>query len=340
LIQKIAVLGTGANGSCAAADLTRKGFEVDLLDQWPEHVEAMRRDGLKIFMPDEKIEVAVSAHHLCDLAYMSPKYDLVLLYTKAYDTRWSCELIKPYLHEDGLLVGMQNAMTVNDIVEIVGAERSVGVVVECSSEIFTPGIVQRNTPPKKTWFGVGGLEGSREGSVEEVAEILSNVGNVSISSDIMSAKWIKLVINTTMAVVATLGLNGVEALRANGMREVLMRVTTEALNVSQGMGNKLVPIFGLNEEDIKDSNRFLETLFEKMMADVGPAARDCILQDHLKGRRSEAQDINGLVVENGIKLGLSTEVNSTIVEISKRIHSGELSPGPETFELVKEMISS
>jgi len=77
-----------------------------------------------------------------------------------------------------------------------------------------------------------------------------------------------------------------------------------------------------------------------MMADVGPAARDCILQDHLKGRRSEAQDINGLVVENGIKLGLSTEVNSTIVEISKRIHSGELSPGPETFELVKEMISS
>ena len=340
MIKKIAILGTGANGSCAAADLTSIGYEVDLLDQWPEHVEAMRRDGLRICMPNGKLEVTVSAYHLCELAAMSPKYDLVLLYTKAYDTRWSCELIKPYLHENGLLVGMQNAMTVNDIVEIIGADRTLGVVVECSSEIFTPGVVQRNTPPEKTWFGVGDLEGSREGSSEEVAEILSNVGNVSISSDIMSAKWIKLVINTTMAVVATSGLNGVEGLRANGMREVLMRVTTEALNVSQGMGNKLVPIFGLNEEDIKDTNRFLETLFEKMMADVGPAARDCILQDHLKGRRSEAEEINGLVVEYGAKLGLPTEVNSTIIEVSKRIHSGELSPGPETFELVKEMVSS
>ena len=52
--QKIAILGTGANGSSAAADLTKAGYDVHLIDQWPEHVEVMRRDGVKISMPDEE----------------------------------------------------------------------------------------------------------------------------------------------------------------------------------------------------------------------------------------------------------------------------------------------
>ena len=39
--KKIAVLGTGANGSCVAADLTNAGLDVVLIDQWPEHVEAI-----------------------------------------------------------------------------------------------------------------------------------------------------------------------------------------------------------------------------------------------------------------------------------------------------------
>ena len=65
---------------------------------------------------------------------------------KAYDTRWMAEFIKPYLASDGLLVGVQNAMTAGTIADVVGPTRTLGCVVELSSEIFTPGIVQRNTP--------------------------------------------------------------------------------------------------------------------------------------------------------------------------------------------------
>ena len=46
--KKIAVLGTGANGSCVAADLTNAGLDVVLIDQWPAHVEAMRAHGLHV----------------------------------------------------------------------------------------------------------------------------------------------------------------------------------------------------------------------------------------------------------------------------------------------------
>ena len=154
---KIAVLGTGANGSCIAACLIEAGRDVVLIDQWPAHVEAMRANGLTITMPETEQHVAVRAYHLCDLCTLNGTFDVVLLAMKAYDTRWSCELIKPYLAPVGMLIGMQNAMEAVTIADVVGGERTVGCVIELSSEMFTPGQVKRNTPPPKTWIGLGAL---------------------------------------------------------------------------------------------------------------------------------------------------------------------------------------
>ncbi len=61
---RIAVFGTGANGSCIAANLIDAGHDVTSIDQWPEHVETMRRDGLRITMPESELRVRVRAHHL------------------------------------------------------------------------------------------------------------------------------------------------------------------------------------------------------------------------------------------------------------------------------------
>ncbi|MGB8565045.1 MAG: 2-dehydropantoate 2-reductase, partial [Pseudolabrys sp.] len=109
--KKIAVLGTGANGSCIAADLTNAGLDVVLIDQWPAHVEAMRANGLHVTLRQGEIHAKARAYHLCDLASMHQAFDVVFLVTKAYDTRWHAELIKPYLRPDGFLIGLQNGMT-------------------------------------------------------------------------------------------------------------------------------------------------------------------------------------------------------------------------------------
>ena len=65
--QKIAVLGTGANGSCIAADLIAAGRDVVAIDQWPAHVDAMRAGGIRIAMRDKELHVPVRAYHLCDV---------------------------------------------------------------------------------------------------------------------------------------------------------------------------------------------------------------------------------------------------------------------------------
>ena len=49
---------------------------------------------------------------------------MVFLVTKAYDTRWHAELIKPYLADDGFLIGVQNGVTAGVIADVVGPSRT------------------------------------------------------------------------------------------------------------------------------------------------------------------------------------------------------------------------
>jgi 2-dehydropantoate 2-reductase len=338
--KKIAVLGTGANGSCTAADLTRTGHDVTLIDQWPAHVEAMRANGLRISMPDEELHVQVNAHHLCDAASLNQTYDVVLLMPKAYDTRWMCEFIKPYLRPDGLVVGIQNAMTAEEIAEVVGPSRTIGCVVELSSEIFTPGIVQRNTPVAKTWFGLGSLDPSMDGRIAEIETLLRNVGKVAVTPKILAAKWMKLVVNTMcLGPFALLGLRLSEAAELPGMRELVLRVGAEALELGQNLGHPIVPIFGLTPEDVRGSNQLLEKLMDKLNRDIGPRARDCVLQDHIKGRYSEVDLINGLVVEESARRGKPAPANAVIVELTRQIQAGTLKPDPSNLQLAHRMLA-
>jgi 2-dehydropantoate 2-reductase len=336
--MRIAVLGAGANGSCVAADLIRSGHDVVLIDQWPAHVEAMRSDGLQVQMPDETIHVSVDAYHLCDIAAMNRVYDVVFLAVKAYDTRWSCELIKPYLAEDGLVVGLQNAWTAEEIASVVGGARTLGCVVELSSEIFTPGIVKRNTPPARTWFGIGSFDPASDGHLSGLATLLESAGRVSLSSDILSAKWMKLVLNAMcLGPVSMTGLTIYEAVRIPSLRKLLLKIGTEALSAGQSLGYRIEPIFGLTAEDLAGTNQLLEMLLDKVSSDIGPAARDCVLQDHLKGRQSEVDFINGLVVKKCAQLGLAAPANAAIVEITKRFRAGELALSPDNIELARAL---
>lgn len=332
--KKIAVLGTGANGSCAAADLTRAGHDVVLIDQWPAHIETMRKDGLRIQMSEEELHVEVRAYHLCGICTLNMKFDVVLLMTKAYDARWMAEFIKPYLADDGLLVGVQNSMTLDSLTEVVGANRTIGCVIELSSEIYTPGLVIRNTPPKGTWFAIGTDDPSMEYWLPEIEAILKDVGKVSISTNIMSAKWMKVVVNCmTMAVKSMMGMTSGEIFVIPGVRELMLRSGSEALAAGQALGYKIEPIIGLSAEDAQGSNRFLENLLDKMTADVGPTAKNAMLQDHMKGRRTEIEDINGLVAAESQRLGLATPVSDVLIDINKRITAGELKPDAANLEL-------
>ena len=193
--KRIAIVGAGANGAGIGADLTRAGLDVTFIEQWPAHVEAMRKNGVRVETPDETLVTPVRAFHLCEVAALREAFDIVLIVVKAYDTRWACELIKPLVRPDGLVVGLQNGMTMDDIATIVGPERTLGAVIEVTANMFEPGVVVRQTPPNGSWFAIGAFRRSARGREDEAAQCLGHAGTVEISEDIRSAKWMKLVVN-------------------------------------------------------------------------------------------------------------------------------------------------
>ena len=336
--KKIAVLGTGANGSCIAADLVRAGLDVTLIDQWPAHVETMRRDGLNISAPDEEIHVRVDAHHVCDLASLNRVFDYVFIVVKAFDTRWVTELIKPYLAEDAIVVGAQNGMTADGIAEIVGPQRTIACVVELASEIFEPGKVKRSLTHAKTWFGLGALDPSMAARVPEIEAIMKNVGRISITENVRSAKWMKLMVNA-MLPGSMLGLNNSEAIKLPGMRAFMLKCGEEALRAGQLQSYTLEPIFGLSRDEVEGTNRLLELLLDKIVKDVGTTSIDMVRQDHMKGRYSEIDLINGAVVAENAKRGEASPMNAIVVEITRRIRAGELKAEPSNLEIAKAMMA-
>lgn len=262
-----------------AADLIQAGVDPLVVDQWPAHVEAMRDPGLHVERPDGDQHVVIDAHHVCDLARLRPRIDVVILAAKSYDTRWMTELFAPYLAPDGT------------------------------------------------------------GRVDEAAELLGHSARVTVTDNILGAKWTKLVVNSmTMGPFGLLGLKNWEAAAIPGMFELSVAIGRESIAVGKAIGFEPTPIFGLSaEEFVGSSDETIVKAMRTLLGHIGKASTTAVVQDHLKGRRSEAEHITGLVVRRGAEAGVPTPYNSAVLEIARRIDRRELEMDPAHADLIREL---
>jgi 2-dehydropantoate 2-reductase len=99
-----------------------------------------------------------------------------------------------------------------------------------------------------------------------------------------------------------------------------------------------VPIAGLRPEEVDSTNRFCELILDQTVSHVGLDNKVAVLQDHLKGRYSEVDLINGYVAEESEKRGLAAPVNRAVTEITRRIHAGEIRPDPANVRLIRDAL--
>jgi len=154
---KIAFVGTGAQGAAIGADFALAGFDVTFIEQWPAHVEAIRKKGITVNLPARTINARVPALHFCQVAEIKEKFDLIFLVVKAYDTKWVTQMVEPIVARDGFVIGLQNGMSHLDIASVVGAERTIGAVIEIASNMFVPGITNRQNDHEESWFALGAV---------------------------------------------------------------------------------------------------------------------------------------------------------------------------------------
>ena len=314
-----------------AADFAAAGLDVTLIDQWPEHVEAIRKNGITVNLPKRKFNVKVPTLHLCQVAEIKQPFDIVFLVVKAYDTKWACELIKSVLAKDGFIVGLQNGMTHEDIATIVGRERTIGAVIEIASNMWVPGETNRQNDVDESWFALGALELSQQPRVQEVAKLLRNSGRVEVMDDIRSAKWMKLVVNAAELIpsaIVNLPLN--DAARFPGMLEVMRLAGYEAMQAALEDGAKIIPIIGMPPVTTNHPERYVDQIFDEVLKTFSKS--DTLvtsLQDWRKGRRAEVQEVNGWVVDILKSHGRTALMNQRVVEIALEIEAGKREASPE-----------
>jgi 2-dehydropantoate 2-reductase len=351
--KRIAVLGAGAIGASIGAYLIRAGHDITIIDQWATHIEKIRSDGLKLTDLNGEFTVSAKALQLSDVVNLREQFDIVYLSVKSYDTLWSTYLIEPFLKSTGFILPAQNSLNDEVVASVVGFNRTVGCVPSIGVAVYEPGHVIRTDPMTTHSFSVGELSGLITPRVLEIADALKVIGHSEATTNIWGARWAKMVINCMMNTLAgligpaTTSLNDEQQDTAN-----LIRVVTgcEAVRVASALGVAVEPIWGIPAQEFAEATTgdSVRTLKNKMIVasgqirltpeqiqKLGVPGRPSLLQDVIKGRRTEVDYLNGQVVKKGEEVGVPTPMNQAITNLMKKLEAGEVKPDPSNLERLK-----
>ena len=336
-MRRIVVLGAGAIGSVIGAYLTRAGHDVTLVDTWGEHVDAMRRDGLRITAQDEEFVVPIEAMHLGQLNTVLEPFDAAFLCVKSYDTVWATHLLLPYIEPTAPIVSAQNGINDETIAQIAGYTREIGCVVVLGAGLYEAGHAIRTSVPDRLAFAVSELSGVRSPRIEALADMMKAIGPTKVTDNLWGDRWAKLATNCMFnSVCAVTGLGSGSVRTTPGAVDASIRIASEVARVGRALGVVVEPINGIPAETYERCGEpeAMEQIKEGLAAGAGElgAGRPSMLQDVMKRRRTEIDHLNGYVVSRGAEVGIDTPANEEVSRLVRLIERGRLESGVDNIE--------
>ena len=290
---KVAVMGAGAVGCYFGGMLARAGHEVVLIGR-PAHADAIAGDGLRMETRafDERVRLGASS----DPAAVQGA-QLVLFCVKSTDTESAGAQISDHLSPEALVLCLQNGVdNAQRLRAVLPARNVAAAVVYVATEMAGPGHVRHH--------GRGELVIEPSNGSEAAAQALTTAGVPTVvSDDVRGALWLKLIINCAYNAISAIAQRPYgETVRGAGVREVMRDAVNECLAVARAEGVN-VP------EDVDAAVR--------RIAETMPGQSSSTAQDLARGRRSEIDYLNGLIVRRGEALGVPTPVNRVLWSLVK-----------------------
>src|SRR5215467_8553147 len=230
--NKIAIMGVGAVGGYAGAHMVQAGEDVTLIDPWPEHVEHMRRHGLRVTHARDvpEFSVSVRALHVTDVQQLAKEkpVDIAFVCMKSYDTAWATMMIQQYLAPDGFVVSLQNCMNEETIAGVVGWGKTLGCIASSITvNLPAPGHIHRGAGKRgagHTVFRAGEVHGRITKRAEEVCRLVGNADSAKATENLWGERWSKLVTNVMgNGLSACTGLTGSQMLANESIRRFSTR---------------------------------------------------------------------------------------------------------------------
>jgi len=343
MAMRIGIIGAGAIGSVVGGMLTKAGHDVTLIDQWPAHIETMRKNGLRLSGTCGDHIIPVKALHIYEAQAIGEPFDAVFISVKSYDTEWATHLGIQYLKKpNGVVVDFQNGINDERVAAIAGRERTLGSVITIGAGMYEPGHAMR-TDTGAIGFKIGELDGKDTERARELAKIMSDVAATKVTTNLFGERWSKLAVNCMANPIAGLsGLGTAEVRTLPEPRLIAIYAGGEAVKVGRACGFEVEPIYGIDTQRFVDAAAGRGT--DQLLADMAAGAkglaggRPSMLQDVMRGRRTEIDYLNGYVVDHGRRVGVKTPFNEMIVQLVHEHGVGTLKPSPKNLEPLERML--
>jgi len=292
---KISFIGAGAIGSLFGSLLKKGDIDVLLIGR-QNHVNAIRKKGLFVSGIEEfnvKIEASTNPHDAKDS-------DIIIITTKAYDTRNALLDILPILNNNVTVMSLQNgAGNLEEISKYVDKQNIIGAVTSMGAFLEAPGSLQFKG---KGTTMIGAIS-EKNNNAKEIVKIFNSAGiKAEFTDNIKREIWSKVIINSAINSIASIldCENGI--LLDENLLELVREVTTE--------GNII-----LQKEGINISNN----IYENTVNVIKNTSKNInsMLTDLRKGKRTEIDYINGKIIELGDKLDIPTPYNLALFNMIK-----------------------
>ncbi len=299
-MTSVAVVGAGAVGCYYGGMLARAGVAVTLVGR-PAHVDAMRRDGLRITTAafDEHVRVEAST----DVAAVAGA-GLVLVCVKSTDTESTAAELAAHLTPGAVVLSLQNGVDNAPRMQAALGRPVAPAVVYVATEMDGPGHVRHK--------GRGELviPSDIRGNLDS-AGIVALFGRagvpVELSDNVIGALWGKLLLNCGYnAVSAITDIPYGPMVTLPGVARTVHDAVVECLAVAAALG---VTIPG----DVWASVERIATSMP------GQVSSTC--QDLRRGKPTEIDHLNGYIVREGERLGVATPLNRALWALVKALEA-------------------
>jgi 2-dehydropantoate 2-reductase len=298
----ISVLGAGAVGCFFGGMLARAGHRVTLIGR-PLHVDAFRKSGLRFegLKFDERVAVEASTE---PSAVRGSR--LVLFCVKSTDTEEAAAQIAPHLDPDAVVVNLQNGVDNTERIQSRLSQAVVPAVVYVATEMAGPGHLKHQG---RGDLVIGTLDGKATDPVlSQVKAWFEAAGvPVAVSPNVAGELWMKLAVNCAYnALSAITQLPYGRMIEGPGVRETMGAVVEELLAVAKASGVAM------------PADVLKKTLG---VAGAMPTQFSSTAQDLARGKPTEIDHLNGLIVRRGEALGIATPVNRALHALVKLLES-------------------
>lgn len=285
--MRLVVMGAGGVGGYFGARLARGGEAVTFVARG-EHLQAIRRDGLRIRSTIEG-EYTVAATAVEEVTGL-PTADAVLLCVKAFDTEAALERVRPVVGPATAVLSLQNGVDSAERIDtVLGPGHAVGGAAYVFAAIEAPGVIGHRFAGRVV---LGELDGTRRPRSEHLREAFARAGvPVELASDIRRVLWEKYLL-----ICAQAGMTGLTRCPSG-----VLRATPETWRMYRVILDELAAL--AKAAGIALGADAVDTIMG-IAAGLDPATSSSLHHDLLAGKRLELEALHGHAVRLGERLGV------------------------------------